>query len=61
MGLRGGGVFTPGALLLVVGLLLMFAGGLSDSTKYLKYGGICLGIAAVLFALAFYIRWQGWE
>lgn len=61
MALRGGGAFTPGALLLVVGLLLAFAGGMSDSTKYVKYGIICLGGAGILFALAIYIRWQGWE
>lgn len=61
MALRGGGVFTPGALLLVIGLLLMFAGGMYDSTRYVKYGVMCLGGAVLFFVAAFYIRWQGWE
>jgi hypothetical protein len=61
MSLRGGGCFTPAALLLAIGLLLMFYAGMADKPNPFKYGIGCLIGAAAFLAAALYVRWQGWE
>ena len=60
MALRGGGCFTPAALLLMVGLLLILWGSMAEAPRPVGYGVGCLAAAGLLAAAAAYVRWQGW-
>jgi hypothetical protein len=61
MSVRGGGCFTPAALLLAGGLLLIFYGEMADKPNPVKYGIGCLIGATVFLGAALYVRWQEWE
>jgi hypothetical protein len=61
MPLRGGGCFTPFAFALVVGFLLILGGSMADSANSVQAGIGSLVVAAILFGLAMYATWKGWE
>jgi hypothetical protein len=51
---------APIALVFVVGCWLLVAGLMSDSTRALRAGVVCLLVAGVLLAVGWWMRQGGW-